>query len=144
MTAQTQVNTHIAHSTSAWPHTQNTLVTYLRYLRLPPQLNLILPSSGYYAVEGVWYRRFGTTYQSHLQGSSCQKDPRPVKMEQTGSQETSVSNHLTPHNNPEDGRIQIIYLLYYQRRSDVGLPTASNTCTCTTPHTVDATVFILS
>ena len=59
----------------------------------------------------VWNRRFGTTYRSHLQRSSC---PRrllvltawPLKMGPIGSPETSVSNHLTPRNNPEDGRIQ--------------------------------------
>ena len=51
----------------------------------------------------VWNRCFGTNYRSHLQGSSC---PRSLKMEQIGSPETSVSNHLTPRNSPEGGRIQ--------------------------------------
>ena len=35
----------------------------------------------------------------------------PLKMEPTGSHETSFSTHLTPRNNPEDGRIQVIQIL---------------------------------
>jgi hypothetical protein len=53
----------------------------------------------------VWNRRFGTIYPSHLQRSSCPKrrtscTSRPLKMEPTSSPEMSVSNHLTPRNNP--------------------------------------------
>ena len=45
----------------------------------------------------VWNRRFGTTYSV----PSC-----PLKMGPIDSPKTSVLNHLTPHDNPEDGRIQ--------------------------------------
>ena len=47
----------------------------------------------------VWNRRFGTSHQSHLRGSSLNMWP-------IGSSETSVLNHLPPRDNPEDGRIQ--------------------------------------
>jgi hypothetical protein len=47
----------------------------------------------------VWNRRFGTTYLSLLKGS--------LKMGPIGSLETSVSNHLTPCNNPEDRRFLV-------------------------------------
>jgi hypothetical protein len=64
--------------------------------------------------EVVWNRRFGTTYRSHLQGSRCSRTldvcqkactSWPLKMEPMGGPETSVSNHLTPRNNTEYGRI---------------------------------------
>jgi hypothetical protein len=47
----------------------------------------------------VLCRRSGTTYRSHLHGSSS-----PLNMGLIGSPETSVSSHLTLRDNPEDGR----------------------------------------
>jgi hypothetical protein len=47
----------------------------------------------------VWNRRFGTSYRSYLQGSRCPRWWEPI-----GNPETSVSNDLTPSNNPGDGR----------------------------------------
>jgi hypothetical protein len=56
--------------------------------------------------EVVWNRCFGTTYRFHLKGSSPSSwTAWPMKMERIGSPETSVQNHVTPRNNPEDGRI---------------------------------------
>jgi hypothetical protein len=46
----------------------------------------------------VWNRRY-------LQGSNCPRS-RPLKMGPIGSPKTSVANHPTKRNNPEDGRIQ--------------------------------------
>ena len=57
----------------------------------------------------VWNRRFGTTYRSYLQGSICPLSSSttwPMKMGSTDSPETPISNHLTPRNHPEYGRIQ--------------------------------------
>jgi len=46
------------------------------------------------------YRRFGTTYRSHLQGS---RTLWPLKMRPTSSPETSVRNyHSTLRNIPEE------------------------------------------
>jgi len=40
------------------------------------------------------YRRFGTTYRSHLEGSGIVgKDSRPLKLEPMGFPETSVRNY---------------------------------------------------
>jgi hypothetical protein len=50
-------------------------------------------------------RRFGTLYLPHLQGSSF-SDSLILKVEQIGSSETSVSNHLTPRDNPEEGETE--------------------------------------
>jgi hypothetical protein len=74
----------------------------------------------------VWNRRFGTIYRSHLQGSRCPRRMTswPWKMTLTCSPETSVSKHLTPHNNAKNGRIDfnsggslrsliIFFLLYF-------------------------------
>ena len=59
----------------------------------------------------VLNRRFGTN--SHIfngkvvqEESLCFWTAWHVKVGLTGSPETSVFNHLTPRNNPEDGRIQ--------------------------------------
>jgi hypothetical protein len=55
----------------------------------------------------VWNRRFGTTCRPHLLGSRCLSwTAWPLKKGPICSPETSVSNHFTPCNNPEDGRIQ--------------------------------------
>jgi hypothetical protein len=52
--------------------------------------------------EVVWNRRFRTSYPSHIQRSSY---PRirlhASRWDPTGSTATSVSNHLTPRNNPK-------------------------------------------
>ena len=57
--------------------------------------------------QAVWKRRFGTSYRFHLQGLRFPAwTAWPFKIGPTGSPETSVSNHLKPRNNPEDGRIQ--------------------------------------
>jgi hypothetical protein len=63
---------------------------------------------GFTRCKEVLNRRLGTACLSHLQRSSCRYPWRawPLEMGSTGSSETSVSNHLTPRNNPEDGRIQ--------------------------------------
>jgi hypothetical protein len=67
-------------------------------LRLPPLLNWIISSSGFITRRGiVGDRRFGTVCRSHLQGS---RFSRRWDIDKTG---LSVSNHLTPRNNPEDG-----------------------------------------
>jgi hypothetical protein len=58
----------------------------------------------------IVYRRFGTTYRFHLQGSKVQEvffflDFWPLKMELIRYTETSVNNyHMTPHNIPEARR----------------------------------------
>jgi uncharacterized membrane protein YbaN (DUF454 family) len=56
----------------------------------------------------IIYRRFGTTYRSHLHGSRFQDsylESWPVKMGPIRCPETSVNNyHTTPCNNPEDQR----------------------------------------
>ena len=76
--------------------------------------------------KGVWHRRFGTTYRSHLQESSLSRRCRrvafpqmctkrdlrtasPLKMGRVFSPETSISNHLKPRNNhnPEDERTEL-------------------------------------
>jgi hypothetical protein len=49
-------------------------------------------------------QRFGTTYRSYLQRSSC--PPRSLNMGPIYRPETSVSEYSTPRNNPEDRRIQ--------------------------------------
>ena len=52
-------------------------------------------------------RRFGTTYNSHLQGSGCpRRNNLSLEEGPIGIPETLVCNHITPSNNPEDGRIQ--------------------------------------
>ena len=53
-------------------------------------------------------RRFGTTYRSRLQGSSCPRKRTAwiLKTGPRGSPEKWVWNHLLPRNDPEDGRIQ--------------------------------------
>ena len=53
--------------------------------------------------EVLWNRRFGTTYRFHIQGSSCPRRRTAwlLMMGPIGSAETSVSNLLSPHNNPE-------------------------------------------
>jgi hypothetical protein len=53
------------------------------------------------------YRRFGTTYRSHLQGSRIQREKRldswPFKTGSIGCPETSLRNyHFTLRNNPEE------------------------------------------
>jgi hypothetical protein len=54
---------------------------------------------------GVWNRRFGSTYRSHLQGSSC---PRSLILEDgtIGCPETAVLNNFTPRNDARDERTQ--------------------------------------
>jgi hypothetical protein len=68
----------------------------------------ILPSSG--LLRGVkWFRldvsgiRIGPIYKGQAAASwtAC-----PLKRVATDSPETSVSNHLSPRNSPEDGRIK--------------------------------------
>jgi hypothetical protein len=57
----------------------------------------------------VKHRRFGTTYRSHLQGSSVQVEhlhTSSFNMEMKGCPETSVLNQSTLSNDPEDRRIQ--------------------------------------
>ena len=57
-----------------------------------------------------WFetRRFGITYRSHFQGSRCPFwTSWLLIMGLLGGLETSISNHLTPRNNLEDGRIQL-------------------------------------
>jgi hypothetical protein len=88
---------------------------HLRNLRLSPRLNWILPYSG--LLGGVWQFKnwcFCATYRFHVQGSSCPRRRRvvPLNMGATGNAETSVSNHLTPRNNPEDGSIQTLLCSY--------------------------------
>jgi hypothetical protein len=54
----------------------------------------------------LWHRRFRTTYLSHLQGSRhFYSDILTLKIGPICRPETSVLEHLTPHNNPEDGII---------------------------------------
>jgi hypothetical protein len=48
-------------------------------------------------------RRFGTTYQSHIQGFSC--TAWPLKTEPIGNTKTSVSNSFTPSNNLQSEKI---------------------------------------
>jgi hypothetical protein len=51
----------------------------------------------------VSYRRFGTTYRSHLQGSSCPKTAWRLKMGPTCCPETSVNSYKsTQRNIPEE------------------------------------------
>jgi hypothetical protein len=53
----------------------------------------------------ILYRRFGSTYPSHLQGS---KSPRPLNMGPTGCPETSVKYyHSTLHNIREERKSQL-------------------------------------
>ena len=64
---------------------------------------------GYYVSWGGLKPNFGSTYPSHLRGSSYPSwswTHWPLTMGSIGSPETSVSNHLTQRNNPKDGRIQ--------------------------------------
>jgi hypothetical protein len=69
----------------------------------------ILTFSG--LLRGVrWFetRRFGITYRSHFQGSRCPFwTSWLLMMGLVGGLETLISNHLTPRNNLEDGRIQL-------------------------------------
>jgi len=54
-------------------------------------------------VVAIPYRRFRTTYRSHLQGPRNQLDSWPLKMEPIGCLETSVINyHYSLRNNPEE------------------------------------------
>ena len=56
-------------------------------------MNDVFPLLGCYAaLFVVSYRRFGTAYRSHLQGSSKQS-AWPLKMGPTGCPETSVANY---------------------------------------------------
>jgi hypothetical protein len=53
----------------------------------------------------IVYRRFGTTYRSHLQGSRGFSNSWPLKMGTIRCPETSVNNyHSTPRNIPEERR----------------------------------------
>jgi hypothetical protein len=67
--------------------------------RLPPRLEKNAPFS--VLLRGV--RRFQTDVSGLPIGPALKEGP-------TGSPETSVSNHLTPRNNPEDGRIKAVYI----------------------------------
>jgi hypothetical protein len=50
----------------------------------------------------ILYRRFGTTYRSHLQGSRSPRRNDPLKMGQIRCPETSVKDyHSTMHNTAE-------------------------------------------
>ena len=68
----------------------------LRDRTLPPRLNWILLSAGLW--RGVRW------FETDVSGLALKGDP-------IGSPETSVSNHLTPHNKPEDGRVYFYTLL---------------------------------
>jgi hypothetical protein len=100
---------------------------------LPQRLNLILPV--FWVItrrEVVWNRCFGNTYRYHIEGWRY----RPLKMGPIGGPEMSVSNHLTPRTNPEDGRIRYVCLLPKIRMCGVDL--CSSTClhyVCKQPRT---------
>ena len=83
-------------------HTQQQVV-HSRDHRLPPRLNLILPSSE--LLRGVSWCK---TDVSVLPTGPIFKGQAVLllKMGPIGSPETSVLNQLTPCNNPEDGRIR--------------------------------------
>jgi hypothetical protein len=58
---------------------------------------------------GAW-GSFNPTFRDYLSvPSSRTKMYETIEDGPVGSPETSVSNHITPHNNPEDGRIQVGY-----------------------------------
>ena len=78
----------------------------MRDRRLPSRLNRILPSFG--LLRGV--RWFGTDVSALPVGPTFSGRGCPLKMGPTGSPKTSVSNDLTPRNNPEGGRIQGCHL----------------------------------
>ena len=83
--------------------------TTMRNRRLPQRLNWILSSPG--LLHGV---RWFETDVSGLHISPIYKGELPLKMGPKGSPETSVSNHLTLRNNPEDGIIStIIFVLSF-------------------------------
>jgi len=63
-------------------------------------------------IVAIPYRRFGTTYRSHLQGQEIQLFfliSWPMKIGGTGCPETSVRNyHYTLRNNPEERRSHLL------------------------------------
>ena len=78
---------------------------------LPPMLNWILPSSG--LLHGVrWFETdvsglpIGPIFNAQAVQDPWHFTALRLKMAPAGSPKTSVSNHLTPRNNPEYGRIQ--------------------------------------
>ena len=73
----------------------------LRYLRLPPRLNWILPSS--VLLRGVKCCKTdvsGLPIGPIFKGQAVQV-VRPLNVKHTGGPETSVLNHLKPRNNPK-------------------------------------------
>jgi hypothetical protein len=86
---------HMKH----WLHTRQKSKELTLDLRLPPRLNWILPSSG--LLRGV---SWSETDVSRLPIGPIFKGPL-LEDGTIDSPETSVSNHLTPRNNPEDERI---------------------------------------
>jgi hypothetical protein len=78
----------------------------VRDRRLLPRLNWNLPSLGLSC--GVWWFETDVSALSIcpiLKGQFVEA-VWPLKIKSIGSTETSVLNHLTPRNNPEDGRIK--------------------------------------
>ena len=61
------------------------------------------------------YRRFETTYRTHLQATSSQRMVWPLVMEQIGCPETSVTNYQsTLRNIPEDRRAQVSWRFWWE------------------------------
>jgi hypothetical protein len=80
--------------------------------------------------EVVWNRRFGTTFLSHPQGSSS-LTAWLLKVEPICGPETSVSNHLTLHNNPQDGRQDFNMHTAYNSQFVESKHVKCLLCTCT-------------
>ena len=86
----------------------------VRDRRLPPRLNRILPSAG--LLRGVrWFKTdvSGLPIRPIFKGQDQDVHVSswtswPLKTWRIRSPETSVLNHLTPRNNPEDGRIHVV------------------------------------
>jgi hypothetical protein len=75
----------------------------------------------------VIYRRFGTTYQSHLQALSSLRTAWPLKMGLIGCPETSVNNYQsTLCNIPKEWRSHVCLIKKYIWTNVNGLPEPCN------------------
>jgi hypothetical protein len=82
-------------------------IVSFRDRRLPLRMNWILPPSGLLGGMRLFETDVSGITVSRIFKSQAVQEARPLKMRPTAL-ESSISNHLTPRNNPEDGRIQLL------------------------------------
>ena len=107
----------IPHFSSMQPRNVQLCGGHLSDFRLPPRCTRDLRSSGIFTRRRVVipYRRFGSSYRTHHQGSASCGNSMPtcrnlsVEMELTGCPETSVRNyHATLHEIPHKSGFQVL------------------------------------